>query len=72
MNNSQKNAKFLAATDAKSKAAILDNIANRYAITMEEAFAEVTEDSAEHLLDYVTGPQRAATSVMMQRHGFAV
>ena len=68
MNNSQKNAKFLTATESKTQAAILDNIADNYGITRAEAFAEVTEYSAEHLLDYVTGPQRVATSILMQRH----
>ena len=68
MNNAQINAKFLAATDAATKAAVLANIAKHYGITSDEAYAEVTDDEAEHLLDYVTGPQRAATSLLMKRH----
>jgi len=28
----------------------------------------VTDEEAEHLLDYVTGPERAATSLLMKRH----
>lgn len=62
-------AKFLAVIDAKTKAAILGNIANHYGITADEAYAEVTDPDAEHLLDYVTGPARQAASVLMQRHG---
>lgn len=64
-----KNAVFLNAIDAKTKAAILENIAKNYGITSEEAYEEVTDAEAEHLLDYVTGPERAATSVLMQKHG---
>lgn len=63
------NATFLAVVDARTKAAILDGIARHYGITAEEALAEVTDDEAEHLLDYQVEPQRSATSVLMQRHG---
>jgi len=62
-------AKFLAIIDAATKAAILANIAKHYGITTDQAFAEVTDADAEHLLDYVTGSTRAATSALMQRHG---
>ncbi len=68
MNNGQITTKFLSETDAATKAAILENIAKHYGITSSEAFAEVTDEEAEHLLDYVTGPERTATSVLMQRH----
>ena len=67
MNNAQINAKFLAATDSATKAAVLANIAKHYGITSAEAYAEVTDEGAEHLLDYVTGPERAATSLIMKR-----
>jgi hypothetical protein len=63
--------KFFAATDAKTKAAVLENIASHYGITPAEAEEEVTDDEAESLLDYVTGPTRAATHVLMKRHGLA-
>lgn len=63
-------AAFLAAIDAKTKNMILVNIANHYGITTEEAYEEVTDEEAEHLLDYVTGPERMATSALMQKHGF--
>jgi hypothetical protein len=69
MTNSQINAKFLASTDAATKIAILANIAKHYGITKDEAYAEVTDEDAEHLLDYVTGPERTATSLIMKRHG---
>ena len=48
---------------------ILANIAKHYGITAEQAYAEVTDADAEHLLDYTTGSTRAATSALMQRHG---
>ena len=69
MNNAQINAKFLAVTDAVTKAAVLANIAKHYGITSDEAYAEVTDDEAEHLLDYVTGhASRTVTSLLMKRH----
>jgi uncharacterized phage-associated protein len=68
MNNAQITTAFLSATDANTRAAILVNIANNYGITSAEAYAEVTDEEAEHLLDYVTGPERAATSLLMKRH----
>ena len=70
MSNANINAAFLATIDARTKAAILANIAKNYGITSAEAYAEVTDADAEHLLDYVTGPERAATSVLMQRHSY--
>ena len=61
--------KFLSLIPATTKNEILDNIANHYGISRQEAFEEVTDAESEHLLEYVTGPSRAATSVLMQRHG---
>ena len=49
---------------------ILQNVAKHYGMTIAETRDEVTHKEAEHLLDYVTGPCRAATSVLMQKHGF--
>ena len=68
MTNAQINAKFLSATDAATKAAILANIAKHYGISSAEAYEEVTDEEAEHLLDYVTGPERTAASILMKRH----
>ena len=61
--------KLFAVIDSKSRAAILANIAAHYGISSEDALAEVTDQHAEHLLDYVTGSARSATSVLIQRHG---
>jgi hypothetical protein len=61
---------FLAAIDTKAKNEILDAIAKRYNITREAAYDEVTDPEAEHLLDYMVAPYRAAASVLMQKHGF--
>ena len=60
---------FFAAIGTKARDLITTNIANHYGITSAEALAEVTSPAAECLLDYVTGPERAATHVLMQRHG---
>jgi hypothetical protein len=69
MTNAAITKKFFAAIDAKTKTEILANIAKHYGISQDAALAEVTDDEAEHLLDYVTGPMRGAASVIMQRHG---
>ncbi|MEL7968088.1 hypothetical protein AAG587_17095 [Vreelandella neptunia] len=62
------NVKFLSVVDAATKKAILESIADQYGITPEEAYNEVADEEAEHLLDYIVEPQRSATSVLMQRH----
>ena len=69
MTNAKTTARFFAVTDAKTKSAILDNIAKHYGVTQNEALVEVTDCEAESLLDYLTGPTRDAISVLMKRHG---
>ena len=64
-----RNAQFLAVIDGGTKAEILESIAVHYGISSEKAFAEGTDDQAEHLLDYMVEPQRTAASVLMHRHG---
>jgi hypothetical protein len=71
MTDAQKTIKFLAAIPAATKALILNNIAGHYGITSAEAYDEVTDDEAESLLDYVTGAERTATSLLMKRHRLA-
>ena len=68
MNKAQMNATFLSATDGATKAAILANIAKHYDITSAEAYAEVTGEDAEPLPEYMTGPARVATSLLMATH----
>jgi hypothetical protein len=62
---------FFAATDSKTKNEILTAIAKHYGISESEALEEVTDEEAESLLDYLTGGIRAATSLLMKRHGIA-
>ena len=47
---------------------ILFNVADRYGITLAEAYLEITDPEAESLLDYVTGSERAATSALMRKY----
>lgn len=61
--------RFFSVIPPQTRNEILDNVANHYGISRQEAFEEVTDTEAESLLDYVTGPTRAATSILMQRHG---
>lgn len=69
MLNHRANTTFLAAIDSATKDSILDSIATHYGISPQQAYDEVTAESAEHLLDYMVEPQRSATSVLMQAHG---
>jgi hypothetical protein len=70
MNKGEISKKFLACIGRETKAEILQNIAATYGISQQQAFEEVTCEEAESLLDYVTGPQRSATSVLMQKFKF--
>ena len=62
-------ARFLNAIDPRTKDAILNSIASHYGISQADAYEEVTDDEAEHLLDYLVEPMRSATSVIMQACG---
>lgn len=64
-----RNATFLGMIDHKTKAAIIDSIADHYGRSSEEILLEVADAEAEDLLDYMQEPMRSATSVLMQRHG---
>lgn len=70
MNNGQKTKQFLDAVTAPAKAQILGAIAKHYGASVNDIYEEVTAEEAEHLLDYMTGAERSATSVLMQKHGF--
>lgn len=63
-----RNAKFLSVVDKATKTAILESIAVHCGISPAEAYAEIADEEAEHLLDYMVEPQRSAISVLMQRH----
>ena len=69
--NATTTTEFLAVVDTATKNDILDNVAKHYGITRDQAYAEITDEDSEHLLDYVTGPMRTATSLLMKRHGLA-
>lgn len=62
-------AQFLSVIDRPTKKSILENIAIQYGISTQEAFEEVTHEESEHLLDYLTGSVRTATSLLMKHHG---
>lgn len=67
MTNSEINKGFLDAVHAKVRARIIESIAEHYGITPGQAFDEVTQSEAEHLLDYLTEPVRGATGVLMAK-----
>lgn len=69
MTNSEITNKFFSIIPMKVQGMILENIAAHYGITAQEALLEVTDPEAESLLDYVTGPERGAVSVLMQAKG---
>lgn len=68
--NGSNNKKFLAILDEKAKTDILRHIAKVCGISPKEAYQEVTDDKAEHLLDYMEGTYRIAISAFMQAKGF--
>ena len=67
----KKTTMFLETISKTAKNLILDNIANHYGISRDEAFEEVVDDEAEHLLEYVTGVERNATLILMKKYGLA-
>ena len=69
--NAANTIQFFRVTDSETKASILEAIANHYGITPSEAEEEVTDFQAERLTDYLVGPIRDATQLLMKRHGFA-
>lgn len=69
--NATNTAAFLSAITPESRGMILGAIARHYGTTEAEIYAEVTDPEAEHLLDYMTGGERTAASVLMQKHRFA-
>lgn len=66
MNNGKINSVFLSKVSRQTRDAILQEIAAHYGISPDVALAEVIDDEAESLLDYLTGSMRTATSVLMQ------
>lgn len=67
MTNSQINQAFLSSTTSEMKSIILNNISNHYAISTAEVLDELFDEEAENLMDYITGPNRSAISVVYQR-----
>jgi hypothetical protein len=70
--NHKINKAFLAKIDSETRDLILAAIAQEFGTTADFAYHAVTDEEAEHLLDYLTGSVRGAVSVTMRRHGFAV
>lgn len=66
---SQINKAFLERINKATRADVLGTIAQHYQVTIDDALEAVTDDGAEHLLEYLTGPTRSAVRVLMQRHG---
>jgi len=71
MKNSEKNKKFLTVINKDTKLLILENIAAHYQISNRRAFAEVTSNESEHLLDYITGPIRKDIHFLMKSYKLA-
>ena len=67
MKNNEITKRLLTALQPSTVALILENIASHYGITPTEAKAEVIDDEAEDILDYVTGSVRTATSLQLKR-----
>lgn len=65
-----RNAEFLSVIDKESKDAILSSIAKHYGISVEEAFAEVSDEESHDLLEYMIEPLRSGAHFMMCQLGF--
>jgi hypothetical protein len=63
---------FLAKIDRDTRDSILRSIAAHYGCSTAMAYDAITDEEAEHLLDYLTGRVRLATSVLMRSHGFSI
>lgn len=61
------NTAFLVSLDNRTANAIVEHIAQNYGISTEEALDEVLAEDAEDLLEYLQGPVRVATSVLLQK-----
>ena len=66
-NNGSNNATFLAAIGDEAKAVILEGIANHYDISPQQAYEEVSNEYAEHLLAYMVEPHRTFASALMMK-----
>jgi hypothetical protein len=62
-----KNTAFLISLDNRTANAIVENIAQNYGISTEEALDEILAEDAEDILEYLRGSVRAATSVLLQK-----
>jgi len=71
MTNAQINLKFFTLCGSSTRHEILTAIANHYGITTQQAYMEVIDDEAEHLLDYLTGSVRTAAHLLMRRCGLS-
>jgi len=69
--NKHPNRIFLKTISTTARNLILDNIANHYNVSREDAYEEVVDDEAEHLLEYITGVERNATLILMKKYGWA-
>ena len=65
--NGNNNATFLAAIGNEAKAVILDSIAQHYGISTQQAYEEVSNEYAEHLLAYMVEPHRTFASALMMK-----
>lgn len=61
------NKKFINSLDSKTKSVVLSNIAQHYGISESEAYAEVIDEGAENIMDYITGSVRQAVSLLFNK-----
>lgn len=68
--NSRTTRLFLDSLDKETRNKIISAIAKHYETDAESILNEILHPEAEHLLDYLVGPERGATQILMQKHGF--
>jgi hypothetical protein len=67
MTTQELNVAFLNSLDSNTLETVLNNIANHYGITQDEAFSEVTDKESENIMDYITGSIRPAVSLLFNK-----
>lgn len=65
MSNALINKTFLDTISSDDRTWVLANIASHYGCTRDEALAELLDEDAEHLLEYVCGPDRWRVACQM-------
>lgn len=71
MKNAELNKIFLSSLSNDMLMVVLKNISNHYSISLIDVKNELFDEEAENVMDYITGNERAAISVVYQKNMFS-